>query len=138
MADGGAPRIMRKVSKLATKTKKAAQMRELGHRMVGRYQKHKFARLTPIGLAKCLIRMAMTIRERTAESNSESEEGRMNRKKRKARIHTREGWHCTACMAYGKRVVEIIVNGAYGAALCVPCIRLAARATELPSEEREP
>lgn len=59
----------------------------------------------------------------------------MNLKKRKARIHTpREGWHCTACRAYGKRVVEIIVNSAYGAALCVPCIRLAARAAELPSE----
>jgi hypothetical protein len=46
----------KQVSKLATKTRKAATMRGLGHRMVGKYRKHKFATITPIGVAQSLIR----------------------------------------------------------------------------------
>lgn len=44
------------VSRLSTKSRTAAGMRERGHRMVGRFQKHKFATLFDIGLAQAMIR----------------------------------------------------------------------------------
>jgi hypothetical protein len=52
----------KQVSKLATKSRRADAMRGLGHRMVGKYRKHKFATITPIGVAQSLIRWAEAIR----------------------------------------------------------------------------
>ena len=100
--------------------------------MVGRHQKHKFARLTPIGLAKCLIRMAMTIRERTAESNSESEEEEWIEEAKAAdspaRVALHRVWHM------GNVSLRSSSTARTGGALR-PCIRLAARATELPARQ---
>ena len=52
----------KQVSRLATKSRTAAGMRERGHRMVGKFQKHKFAMLFDIGLAQALIRWGMAMR----------------------------------------------------------------------------
>lgn len=61
----------KQVSKLATKTRKAEDMRKLGHRMVGKYQKHKFGRIFDVGIAQCMIRMGIAIAARSpSESNS--------------------------------------------------------------------
>lgn len=51
----------KQVSKLATKTRRAAMMRSLGYRMAGKYRKHKFAMITPIGVAQCLIRWGQAV-----------------------------------------------------------------------------
>ena len=51
----------KQVSRLSTKSRTAAGMRALGHRMVGRYQKRKFAKLFDIGLAQALIRWGMAV-----------------------------------------------------------------------------
>ncbi len=49
------------VSRLATKSRTAADMTRLGHRMVGKFCKHKFARLFDIGVAQALIRWGMAM-----------------------------------------------------------------------------
>lgn len=54
----------KQVSRLATKTRRAADMRDLGYRMVGKYRKHKYAMITPIGVAQCLIRWGQAIQRR--------------------------------------------------------------------------
>lgn len=51
----------RQVSKLSTKTRSDKEMVLLGHRMVGKYSKHKFAKIFDIGLAQALIRWGMAI-----------------------------------------------------------------------------
>jgi hypothetical protein len=56
----------KQVSKLATKTRKAADMRQLGHRMVGKFHKHKFARILDVGIAQALVRAFETLRDRCA------------------------------------------------------------------------
>lgn len=46
----------RQVSKLSTKSRTTAAMKELGYRMVGKYRKHKFVHLFDIGIAHALTR----------------------------------------------------------------------------------
>ena len=65
----------KQVSKLATKTRKKAQMAALGYRVHGKFTKHKFARLTPIGLAQCMIRMGQAIKERYERDSSPAKGG---------------------------------------------------------------
>ena len=65
----------KQVSKLATKTRKKAQMTALGYRVHGKFTKHKFARLTPIGLAQCMIRMGQAIKERYERDSSPAKGG---------------------------------------------------------------
>jgi hypothetical protein len=62
----------KQVSKLSTKTRKAEQMRALGHRMTGKFCKHKFAHIFDVGIAQALVRAFETLRDRCAtESNTE-------------------------------------------------------------------
>lgn len=51
----------RQVSRLCTKSRTAAGMKALGHRMVGKYSKHKFAKVFDVGIAQALIRWGMAI-----------------------------------------------------------------------------
>jgi hypothetical protein len=44
-------------------------MRALGHRMTGRFQKHKYAKLFDIGLAQALIRWGMAIQSSTPKGS---------------------------------------------------------------------
>lgn len=53
----------KQVSKLSTKTMKASQMRDLGHRMVGKYCKHKFGRIFDVGIAQCMVRAFTELRD---------------------------------------------------------------------------
>ena len=66
----------KQVSRLATKTRKAGDMRALGHRMVGKYRKHKFAMVTPIGVAQAIIRMGMAIQDRCRTDYPQSKENK--------------------------------------------------------------
>lgn len=52
----------KQVSRLATKGRTAGEMTGLGYRMVGKFGKHKFAKIFDIGLAQSLIRMGDAIR----------------------------------------------------------------------------
>lgn len=54
----------KQVSRLSTKSRTAADMTRLGHRMVGKFRKHKFAKLFDIGLAQALIRWGMAMQAR--------------------------------------------------------------------------
>jgi hypothetical protein len=60
----------KQVSRLSTKSRTAAGMRALGHRMVGKYRKHKFAKLFDIGLAQALIRWGMAMQAAQHKSAS--------------------------------------------------------------------
>lgn len=64
----------RQVSRLSTKTRRVKTMSELGFRMVGKYRKHKFARIFDIGLACCFVRMGSAI------VGSDTTPARMSRK----------------------------------------------------------
>lgn len=59
----------RQVSTQATTTRTVSQMRALGYRVEGKFSKRKFARLTPIGLANCFIRLGLAIKGEAANTH---------------------------------------------------------------------
>lgn len=52
----------KQVPRLATKSRTAGEMTGLGYRMVGKFGKHKFAKIFDNGLTQSLIRMGDAIR----------------------------------------------------------------------------
>lgn len=61
----------KQVSRLSTKSRTAAGMRALGHRMTGRFQKHKFAKLFDIGLAQALIRWGLALQHKRSDQGGQ-------------------------------------------------------------------
>lgn len=54
----------RQVSKLSTKSRNVETMLSLGYRRAGKWAKHKYVQITPIGVAQCMIRFGQAVASR--------------------------------------------------------------------------